>query len=165
MTTKDLLFDLINKSQPNGKHALTGMEVSFSDPSLDITTIRNSVTTLTALPGSGFKGSVLVHYSRESMGNLGLPTQQLQETPYILQGILDFLNQHLLVQITVDDIEPITIPSLNVGDILSIQLVAKTNSLAWIGSLDVQLLYGLPPNVDDVSTVFNTSLPHGSPPV
>ena len=157
-TTNVLLFQLINSSNTK-KYKIKPTDVVASDPQLDISTANNSKIQLTALPGSGLKGDLWVHYSRESIGNLHLPTQLLSELTITVESILAVLNAHLLVPVTADDLESFSVPVLNVGDILAITLSARSGSFAWIGSMDFTVLYGLPPNVDDVSAIMNVGLP------
>jgi hypothetical protein len=143
---------------------LNNNDVSFSDPQLDISTAKNSKIQLTARPGSGYKGSIWISYSRESLGNVHLPTQILSEVTFTVESILAALNAKLLVPITLEDLEPFTLPLLNVGDILTLDLSARSGSLAWIAATTISLLYGLPPNIDDVYTIFNSELPVKFPP-
>lgn len=163
MSTQDLLFQLINESNPH-KHPLTGLDVSIGAPQLDISTTKNSKIQLTAKPGSGYSGSVWIIYSRESMGNVHLPTQILSEVAFTVNSILAAINQKLLVPVTLADLDPFTLPLLNVGDILTLNLSASSGSLAWISGTTISLLYGLPPNIDDVFNIFNLELPVKFPP-
>lgn len=160
MSTKALLYSLIDQSQPQGHtHVLDPNEMTIGDPMIDISTGHNTKIQLTAIPGSGYSGSMFVFYSRESIGNVGLPTQTLSEVNFTVESILDWLNQRLLVKLDMNDLQSFTLPVLNVGDILTIQLVAKSESVAWIGSTEIALLYGLPPNVGELSTIMNVDLP------
>jgi hypothetical protein len=159
MTTNNaLLFQLINGSN-KAKYKLKPSDVTASDPQIDITSERNSKILLTARPKSGLKGEVWVRYNRESIGNVHLPTQLLSEITFTIGSILAAINQKLLVPITAADLEPFDLPVLNVGDILTINLMTKANSFAWIGGTQISILFGLPPNIDDVSEIFNVRFP------
>lgn len=163
-TTNALLFELINSSNPEPHYKLKPADVVASDPQLDISTIKNSKILLTAVPGSGLKGTLWVYYSRESMGNVQLPTQLMSEQAFTVQSILAAINQKLLIPVTLADIEPFSLPVLNVGDILTLDLVSHAESFAWVGSTEISILYGLPPEVEDAWTLFNTTLPANLPP-
>lgn len=161
MSTPQLIIDLINDTN-HAQYKFKSTDVTLQTPQLDITTTRNSAVQVDAVPGSGFKGSVTVYYSRASLGNVGLPTQSMSEVSYTAQSVLDLLNQNLLIKIDqTTDLQPFTVPALNVGDILTLDLTAQDGSYAWIGSTEIALLFGLPPNVGDVSTIMNVTLPSG----
>ena len=156
-TNNELLFQLIARSN-TVKYKFKATDFDVAEPQLDINTGRNSKIQITAKPNSGFKGSLWLHYTRESIGNVSLPTQNLSEGPITIQSILAALNKKLLVPITPDDVEFLTVPALSVGDICTLTLTPRSGSFAWIGSTEVSFLYGLPPNIDDISTIFNVDL-------
>ena len=157
-TTNVLLFELINSSN-KARYKIKPTDVIASDPQLDISTNSNSKILLTAAPKSGMSGQLWVYYNRESVSNVRLPTQLMSEITFTVESILLALNSKLLVPITLEDLEPFTLPVLNVGDILTINLKAREESFAWIGETQLSILFGLPPNIDDVVAIFDNSLP------
>lgn len=155
MTTKDLLFALINDANPR-QNKLDDSEVSFDVPNTDISTPRNTRVMLTAKPGSGYKGTAYIYYNRCSVGNCGLPSRIISESAFTVENILARLNALTEIPVAIEDLDPFSIPVMKVGDILLVTLTSKSYSLGWIGSTEIALLYGLPPNVEEVAdTIFN----------
>lgn len=156
MTTKDKIVALIQEVNPT-RVALKS-EVLILDPPQINPGDRNTAITVRAVPGSGYTGEVTVHYNRIDLARTnasGLMSEQVITTDAILQH----LNQHTELTVLAEDLESIQVEVLEVGDTNTMTVTAKADSLGWVGTAEVAVLYGLPPNSDELYDLMNHLLP------
>jgi hypothetical protein len=157
MDTKDILLALINEANVLD-HPLDATSVTLSQPDVNTATAKNTKITVVAVNQSGYKGSIEVHYDRLGV-DLVEPEQGIRsEDVFTTQAVLTALSPIVGVQLTAADVDMV-IPDLEVGDIATITVTAKPDSLGWQGSVQVALLYGLPPTSDDLYDLMNTVFP------
>lgn len=161
MSDANTLLNLINATNII-QQPLTLEDVSFSAPIIDIGDGWNTKVTVDSLPGSRYIGSVDVCYNRPHLVELNnsVINNIISEVPFTPEIILELLNTSRGTDFTVDDMEIITIPVIGIGDVASITLTMKSNSLAWIGDTNVSVLYGLPSNTDILHQLVNHILPN-----
>lgn len=160
MSGPNTLLNLINSENPHQKD-LTLADVTFSEPTIDIGENWNTKVTVDSIPGSRYIGSVEVCYMRPHLAELNnsVISTIISEVPFTPEIILNLLNTSRGTDFTVGDMEEITIPVINMGDIASITLVMKSNSLAWVGDTNVSVLYGLPSNTNLLHELLNHVFP------
>ena len=154
------LLNLINSENPQQQN-LTAADVSFSTPVVDVGFGWNTKVIVNSVPGSRYIGSVEVCYTRPNLLELNnsVINNIISEVPFTPEIILDLLNTSRGTDFTVTDMEVITIPVINMGDVASITLVMKSNSLAWVGDTNVSVLYGLPSNTNILHSLLNNLFP------
>ncbi len=158
MTTTSILIGLINEAN-SLSFPLREEAVTIGPPSQDISTIHNTRLPVTAVPDSGYQGVVDVFYNRIALSDTAIPAGLQSEDIFTPEVIMDQLNRHPAVPLEVVDVESFTVPDMQVGDIVTVQVTAESQSLGWIGTTSVSLLFGLPPNADDLYVVMNQTLP------
>lgn len=161
MSSKDDILALINANNPNNPNPLTSDAVDVSLPAVDTDDIVESDTVVTITPknGSGYEGSVTVHYHRNSMHDITTPTTLQSEDPFTPEMVLAMLNEKRGSHIQLNEVEPITIPPMDPGTSATITITASAESYGWTGSMDVDLVYGIPSNSDTYNTTMNNGLP------
>lgn len=158
MTTTSILIGLINEVNSLSR-LLREEDITIGPPSQDISTIHNTRLPVTAVPGSGYKGVVDVFYNRVALSDTAIPTGIQSEDVFTSDMIIAQLDRHPAVPLETEDVQSFTAPDLQVGDITTITVTAEDQSLGWIGATDVSLLYGLPPNSDELYDLMNHQLP------
>lgn len=119
----------------------------------------NSKAFVSATPSSDYYGGVEVFYNRIPLSVLGEDIALRSAMPITLQLVVDYINKTKNAHLTVDDVEMIVPTNLKVGDIGTVTVRAKAESLGWIGSVDVAYLYGLPEEIDILHIHVNFTLP------
>jgi hypothetical protein len=160
MSSQEKLLALINQDNPN-PFPLTLAQVTFSDPVAVDNQLWNTKVTVSSVPGSGYYGDVDVNYKRNSFSELGDSVTVMSELPFTIETIVALLNTTRATYLTVDDIESIEVSIMDVGDIGTVVLNAKSTSLGWLGSVTLTALYGLPMDVDILHILMNHTLPSG----
>ncbi len=161
MTDKDRLLALINASNPGLVAPLSLDRVDISNPTEDTDDIvySNTVVQITPKNGSGYSGGVTIHYRRASIDEVIEPATLVSEEPFTLALIVDMINEQHNAFLVVEELEPVEIPAMEVGDTADIIITAKTNCFELVGSLPVSLVYGLPQNHGDLNTLVQQTLP------
>lgn len=142
--SKVVVLDLINTDNSKG---ITYGVVDIGLPTVNSTGLLNTSVTLTAKVGSGFTGSqtfkynrlhlntaILVPSGKDATFNLGDSTR--------IADIIPQLNALLNINLGVEDFVDGDLPTFTGGipnETHDVQVVAKADSLAYIGSLTFQL--------------------------
>lgn len=158
MSSINKLIDLINADNPHPA-LLSEKNITFSVPIVDIGETWNTAVTVSAIKGSGYVGQVVVRYNRIDLSNLGSEIGIISEEAFTADTVVSILNRTRGSFISLDDVSSIAIPVMNVGDIETIALTAKTDSLGWTGRVDISLLMGLPENTGLLHELLNIELP------
>ena len=162
MSTKQILINLIEEA--NGQRLNIDADlVDFFNPLPDVRGQHNTQVTLVGKPESGYVGSVAIYYRRYDLAEDKLATAMQAEQALTAELLMTLINRHTTLPVTWDDLETIDIPSMQVGDIYRIDVIAKPNSLAWTGAEQVSFLCGLPENSDTVFDIMNSVLPNLQP--
>lgn len=160
MTDYDKLLNLIN-SDNIVIPPLNVDDISFSDPVVDIGATWNTKLTVSSLPTSEYIGSVDVFYTRPNLIELDSTkiNNLISEIPFTPEMIINLINANRGTNFNVSDLELISIPIMDIGDVASVTLIMKSNSLTWIGNIDVSVLYGLSNNTDILHNLLNHVFP------
>lgn len=158
MTTKEIITGLINEANALDP-PLDVSDVMFGVPVQDINATHNTRLSVSAVPSSGYTGNVDVFYDRIALANTAPPSGFMSETPFTSQFIISQLNRHPEVPLEASDLSDVVVPELQVGDTVTLQVQAKDESLGWVGNVEVALLFGLPPNSDELYDLMNHQLP------
>lgn len=120
---------------------LNGVNVSFGTPEvLDDGGDYNTNVRLDAVPGKGYYGFVQLHYNREQLSALG-DTHIQSTTGFTKQMIVDTINSLFSAQMETDDIEDPVIPEIGLGETATVKIIAKSESLGWVGEVDLEFEY------------------------
>lgn len=157
MGSKEKLLALINADNPRPLSPLTFADVTFSPAVIATGGPKNTKVKVSAIPGSGYKGSVNVYYDRLDMSVLG-PFSFTSETPFTFEEILQMVNEATGQDFVLDDIAEIDCSWMEIGDISLTRLEATDQSLEWMGQTELNLLYGLPGNTDVLHYLLNHTL-------
>lgn len=155
----DSIVRLIKEKNPQTAQKLKSTDVVVSNVEVVASGPYNSMARVSATPSSDYYGGVEVFYNRIPLSVLGEEIALRSAMPITLQLVVDCINKTKNAHLTVDDVE-ITVPTnLKVGDVGTVTVRAKANSLGWIGSVDVAYLYGLPEEIDILHIHVNFTLP------
>jgi hypothetical protein len=125
-----------------------------------IAPVANTNITVTAISDGGYTGTITVNYNRLDLTTVSVNTiQLLSEFPFTEQIILDEFNEQFDLSLTSDDILTISVPSLDIGDITTIDLQAAPDSIGWMGATNVSMLYGLSSNISVLHDFVNNIMP------
>jgi hypothetical protein len=138
-----VIIDLINAD--NTPLALTAELVTFGVPNAAAgeNPTKNTELTVTAAEGSGYSGSVVVTYNRVNLATIPTIAAAPAEFPLgnatTLKDLIPEFNAKYGVNLTDDDFVDAPIPEFTGGlnEEHTIQLVAKADSLIYIGSVDI----------------------------
>lgn len=172
MSGYESLLNLINADNPI-QQPLTAADVVFSDPIEDIGENWNTKVIVTAVPGSRYTGSVEVCYNRVPLDalNNSVINEVISDVPFTPEMILNLLNSSRDTTFTLSDMQccdckhdcncnTINIPDIGLGDVASINLTIKSNSLHWIADTNISVLYGLPTNIGLLHQLLNHVFPN-----
>jgi hypothetical protein len=157
MSNADKLLALINADNPYPR-PLTFDTVSFSAPLAVAGDGYNTKVTVSSVPGKMFIGNVDVFYHRIELTELGY-TGLLSEAQFTPESILASLNAQCGTDLTLADVEGFTVPTLEVGEPQTVVLTSKSDSFAWAGEKEVELLFGLPMEVNELHQLVTFTMP------
>jgi hypothetical protein len=161
MAIIDQLVALINSA--NSRRAqLTAEQIVFSNPIPDVGPSWDTKVTVTAVPKSGYIGQVEVFYNRIQLSAMGSGLSLISESPFTIESIASVLSETRNAFLLDTDMQDFVISNMNVGDIRTVILKAKHDSLGWEGSLTITLLFGLPSNIGSLHTLMNNTLPNNN---
>ena len=158
MSSINKLIDLINADNPHPA-LLSKNNITFSIPTVEVGESWNTVVTVSAIQGSGYVGEVDVRYKRIDLTELGSSVGLISENVFTPDTVVSVLNKSRGAFLGIEDIDFITVPPMGVGDIETIALVARSDSLGWTGRINVSLLVGLPDNISLLHELLNIKLP------
>lgn len=139
---KQVLIDLINK---DNNTSLTDQLISFGLPTAATGTnpTRNTDLTISAIPGSGYRGSVDLKYNRvqlnDFVGDKDLTFILGDATK--LSDLIGEINALLTINLTEDDYQDVTLPAFQgtANETHEVQLVASSDSIVYLGSLTIKI--------------------------
>ncbi len=107
---------------------------NFIIPAVDDTTLRFT-------PGD-VNGTTFSCVPRLNLSSIGTDVWFLSDTSFTLQMIVDKFVADYDVNLSVNDLEPVTIPDMSGGGVFEVTLTAKSTAVNWKGSITVSLLLG-----------------------
>ena len=158
VSSYDKLIDLLNKDNPYAVR-FDSTNIVFSDPIPDDGDSWNTKLTISAVPGSGFIGSVDVTYHRIPLSDIGEGNWLFSDEEFTIDTIVSILNTAKETFLLATDMNTIAIPDMRVGDIETVVLSAHSKSLGWIGSVGVTITLGFPGIAEKLNLLVNNTLP------
>ena len=131
---------------------------------LDGLTVEDSATHNTRVTmrargvGHGYTGQVDLFYTRVNLSSLGVLSFS-QELPFRLTEVLRRINVLTGADIGMEDITNTVDPTTRDGIPTSFILSARSDSLVWLGNVEVMLLTGVPDVNLDVDSVLGLLVP------
>lgn len=124
-------------------------DVTFSNPQVvngtwrEQATAKNSAVRLVGVPAKGYQGRQVLLYDRLNVASLAnIPGfRVLADQPATVHDLLENIQLYTGVQFSVDDLEDTPV-FIDTDSKRKAVLTAKTTSLGWIGSLQVEVLQG-----------------------
>lgn len=136
--SKAWLLDKIHDN--NSKSSILTLDmVEFGLPTPADSSSYNTTVTVKAKPGYRIKNTAIVKYNRWSLSVLGagmVLNSQVDITPDMVFTKLNPVRKNIL---TMEDLEPFSIPPMQVGESKTLRLYAKPDSYAWVGSIEITL--------------------------
>lgn len=158
----DSFINLLNLENPS-EYPFTSEDVTFSDPVtvFDADGRWNTKVTVSSINGSGYIGFVDVFYNRPSLLELDSDSiyDMISEYPFTPQIVLDILNSSRGTNFNTSDVEILSLPLMNIGEVTPITVTMKQSSLEWTGAIEIYGLYGIPTNTDILHYLLNTRYP------
>ena len=139
MSSSDVIIIYLNDVNVPPK-TLNGVNVSFGVPEVLEDGDYNTNVRLDAVPGKGYYGFVQLHYNRQQLSTVG-ETHVRSTTGFTKQMIVDTINALFGAQMETGDIEDPVIPSIGVGETATVSIIAKSESLGWVGQVDLEFEY------------------------
>jgi len=140
LSTGVILRELNELNDPNRK--LTEVNVFLGNLVSEVTPEYNTRITVEAAPGRGYLGTVDVTYKRIVLSEVA-PDAHIRSTqPFTKESTLALLNATFQLFLSVDDLEDFTPPTLALNETASLTLTAKPDSFGWMGSFDVEFMFG-----------------------
>jgi len=140
LSTGVILRELNELNDPNRK--LTEINVQLGNLISEVTPEYNTRITIEAAPGRGYLGTVDVTYKRIVLSEAA-PDAHIRSTqPFTKESTLALLNATFQLFLSVDDLEDFTPPVLALNETASLTLTAKPESFGWMGSFDVEFMFG-----------------------
>lgn len=102
----------------------------------------NTEMTIQAMPGRIYTGDVTIRYKRLDLTEIlaGADVRGLE--PFTKQMIIDLLNTQFQLFLTLEELEDFDAPELEIDQSATITLTAKADSRGFIGTADIDLMYG-----------------------
>lgn len=144
LPSKEVLLALINSA--NGTSLATN-QVTFGEPSvleLDPDGKTTSVT-VTAVPGSGYKGFEVVRYDRVDLADVlsisGISPSVVRSTETTVHELLPAINALYGINLSPEEVDdaPIAPFTGELNETVNVDVVVKATSLAYTGSMQVVL--------------------------
>jgi hypothetical protein len=158
INSKDRILQQLNLENPS-PIVFTADNLLFSNPVPDLGPTWNTKVTLSGATGSGLLGSVEVRYRRIPLPELGTYIGLETEVPFTAQTLLDALNVARESFVTLDDLEPIVLPTPQNGVVQTISLSAKVSSLGWTGGKNIEIVSGIPKSAEALHTLLHVTMP------
>ena len=129
-----------------------------------ISNVSNTNVVLTAVSNAGYTGEVTVNYNRLHLDDLAssLPggvIELLSEFPFTEDRIVELVSKRFHIPLAITDLTSISVPAMDIGDIDTVDLDAAPDSIGWMGTMSVNVLYGLPANIAVLHDFVNNIMP------
>ena len=157
MSATDILLALINADNPN-RRPIKKESVTFSAPVAVAGEGWNTKVTVRSVPGKGYEGDVDVTYHRVELTELG-HAALLSDAQFTPEMVIELINELKGTLLTLDDVEPFTVPVLDVGEFREVKLTIKSDSFGWTGEAYVEILFGLPTLINELHQLVTFTMP------
>lgn len=141
MSNADRMYLVLNESFLPPKE-FNGKRLTFGPATVTTQFDRDTVVTVTGIPGRGYYGDVDLYYNRMDLtaevGSFSFRSTEQHTRETVAQA----LARRYQLDIDPDDFEPFTVPVLEEGQSTDITLTVKADSIQWKGSIPVHLEYG-----------------------
>lgn len=141
MDSAEKLRQLLNDQQLPPK-LFTERNLIMRIPEADAGAEWNTRLELEGIPGRGYIGTDEVFYKRIPLNLVERVTPLRSVEPLTPQLVLDLFNASTGCWLVLDDLEEFTPPALEDGDSGSVTITAKSTSLGFTGSANINLEYG-----------------------
>ncbi len=139
-TPEEICLEMIKQTNSTASALTTGM-LTYGLPTVD-TGDRNSIVTVTALAGSGYKGSVNMHYNRVDIATI--PGSRSKTFPIgdatKLSDFIPEINEAYAINLSPEDytdVDLVEFPGVNPNETQNVALVINPDSLCFIGTLTI----------------------------
>lgn len=141
MDSAEKLRQLLNDQQLPPK-LFTERNLIMRIPEADAGEEWNTKLELEGIPGRGYIGTDEVFYKRIPLNLIERVTPLRSVDPLTPQLVIDLFNASTGAWLVLDDLEDFTPPALEDGDSGSVTITAKSTSLGFTGSANINLEYG-----------------------
>lgn len=138
----EICLELIKQTNVTAS-ALTTAMLTYGLPTVD-TGERNSIVTITAVPGSGYKGSVDMHYNRVDIATV--PGVRSKTFPVgdatKLSDLIPEINLAYAINLgpeDYDDVDFVAFPGIEPNETQDVPLSVNIDSLVFIGTLTIKV--------------------------
>lgn len=158
MNSIDQLFQALNTENPP-PFPFTPESVRISPPEAVEGEGYNTKIIVSALPESGYYGSVPVYYSRIDLTNLGSGLGLESDIPFTKESFLAALNQARQSWVAESELEGLDLPFQQNGVVLTVPLAARSEAYGWTGSNTISILIGMPKKLNMLHQLLHTTMP------
>lgn len=141
MSNKERLFIVLN-DQFNPPKEFTEKRITFTDPVVTTEHDRNTMVTVSGIPGKGYYGEVDVFYDRLQLEDYVTSFNFRSIEPMTKDLVTSSLSRAYQLSIDPSDFDDLEIPPLADGESFDGILTVNARSLQWTGSVPVHLEYG-----------------------
>lgn len=138
----DKLRELLNKTFTPQKD-FTETNIKFQEPVEEVSADYNTTVDVKGVVGKGYYGTVSIKYKRVDLADLGTQVEIRSEKQLQPQDFCDLINSIADAFISVEDLQPFTIPTLEVGVVKApVTIRANPGSVAWTGEVVILVTFG-----------------------
>lgn len=158
-TAHDILVDLVNASNAATELALPPSAITFGAVTVSDYVPGATKVTASATAGSGYRGSVELHYYRVDMSFMDrlAPGLVIETEAANIRDLADYLNELFGIQLEVADLADTGVPPLEFDVNTPVVFAADADSKIFVGQVILQLTK---PRIELASVVPVTVL-HG----
>lgn len=153
MDTRDKILRLVNE-QNDLYHVVSYNTVTLGEPvPVPADTVpglsdRNTAVRLTGIRNSGYRGHTDVYYKRNDLDELFEGVNPgFRSRDFTRQTLLDKVNARYGLFLVLADLTEFDVPVFTDSDLETthtVELVVKSTSYGWLGTVTVEMLYGNP---------------------
>lgn len=141
MSNKERLFIVLNDQFLPPKE-FNEKRITFTDPVAVDQYDRNTMVTVTGIPGKGYYGEVDVFYNRLQLEDYVTDFEFRSLDPLSRDSVAEALSRRYELSIDPSDFTGVEIPPLGDGESFDGELVVDPTSLQWVGSVIIRLEHG-----------------------
>lgn len=142
MSTNSERMIIVLNDMFNPPKEFTDKRLAFSVPQPTTENDRNTLVTISGVPGKGYYGEVDVYYNRMDIAQYA-PGFEFRSLTELNRGALTQALINLYsIQINPEDFVDFTPPALADGESVELTMTIEENSLQWFGSITAALSFG-----------------------
>lgn len=158
MNSIDRLFEALNTENPP-PFPFAADTITLSAPEAVVGEGYNTKVVVSAMPNSGYYGSVSVYYTRIDLSALGSGLGLESDIPFTEESFLAALNQARQSWVTESDLETVKLPFQQAGVVLTVPLRAKSEAYGWTGENTISIIIGMPKKLNTLHELLHTKMP------